>query len=152
VTAHVGQQGITTHPHENYPATPAGSFTLTQAFGALPNPGAALPYFVTSGDDWWVSQEGVDYNTHQVCSGGCSFTTGSPNTQLVSVKPEYDYAVVIDYNRFPAVPEAGSAFFLHVTTGVPTNGCVSVGLTDLIHLLRWLNPTSHPRILIGIHP
>ena len=34
----------------------------------------------------------------------------------------YSYAVVIDYNRFPARAGAGSAFFLHVTDGGPTAG------------------------------
>ena len=38
----------------------------------------------------------------------------------------YSHAVVIDYNRFPVRAGAGSAFFLHVTNGQPTAGCVAV--------------------------
>ena len=44
---------------------------------------------------------------------------------------------------------AGSAFFLHVTVGAPTAGCVSIASDQLTRLLRWLTPSRHPRILIG---
>jgi L,D-peptidoglycan transpeptidase YkuD (ErfK/YbiS/YcfS/YnhG family) len=37
---------------------------------------------------------------------------------------------VIDYNRSPAVPGKGSAFFLHVSTGKPTTGCVFLPTTS----------------------
>jgi L,D-peptidoglycan transpeptidase YkuD (ErfK/YbiS/YcfS/YnhG family) len=57
---------------------------------------------------------------------------------------------VIDYNRSPVVQGAGSAFFLHVTVGQPTQGCVSIPLTTLANLMRWLKPAAHPRILIGV--
>jgi L,D-peptidoglycan transpeptidase YkuD (ErfK/YbiS/YcfS/YnhG family) len=48
------------------------------------------------------------------------------------------------------VPGAGSAFFLHVTVGAPTQGCISIAQPQLVRLLRWLSPQRHPRILIGI--
>ena len=43
----------------------------------------------------------------------------------------------------------GSAFFLHVTDGRPTAGCVAIGPNKLTTLMRWLLPRTHPRILIG---
>jgi L,D-peptidoglycan transpeptidase YkuD (ErfK/YbiS/YcfS/YnhG family) len=64
--------------------------------------------------------------------------------------PYYEYAVVIDYNRTPVTQGAGSAFFLHVTVGQPTQGCVSIDESDLLRILRWLKPADHPRILMGI--
>ncbi len=151
VTAHVGSQGLTTHPSESKSATPIGSFTLTQAFGALADPGTALPYFQTTAADWWISQSGPLYNTHQRCSSGCAFTRGSPNEHLRYETPFYNYAVVIDYNRFPSpVANAGSAFFLHVTNGTATAGCVSISQSKLVSLMRWMGPSTHPRILIGV--
>ncbi|WP_255443417.1 MULTISPECIES: hypothetical protein [Amycolatopsis] len=36
--------------------------------------------------------------------------------------------------------KAGSAFFLHVSTGGPTAGCVALAQDDLIAVLRWLDP------------
>jgi L,D-peptidoglycan transpeptidase YkuD (ErfK/YbiS/YcfS/YnhG family) len=150
VTAHVGAEGLTTQPSESKSATPIGSFTLTQAFGALGNPGTSLPYFSTGPSDWWISQSGSLYNTHQRCSVGCPFTQGNPNEHLRAITPQYNYAVVIDYNRFPVHQGAGSAFFLHVTDGSATAGCVAISQATLVMIMRWLTPSAHPRILIGI--
>jgi L,D-peptidoglycan transpeptidase YkuD (ErfK/YbiS/YcfS/YnhG family) len=153
VTAHIGSQGMTTHPSESRSATPMGSFTLTRAFGARSDPGTPLPYFKTRASDWWISQAGPLYNTHQRCSSGCRFVQGSPNEHLKYGTPYYNYAVVIDYNTRNAPggvrAGAGSAFFLHVTDGAVTAGCVAIPQTKLVTLMKWLRPSTHPRILIG---
>ncbi|HEU5265643.1 MAG TPA: L,D-transpeptidase family protein [Jatrophihabitans sp.] len=154
VLAHLGSAGLSAHPSEGRSATPIGSFTLTQAFGHDADPGTALPYTHTTPADWWISQAGPLYNTRQRCSSGCSFTRGGPNEHLYYETPYYDYAVVIDYNTRNAPggvrPGAGSAFFLHVTDGAPTAGCVAVPSDQVVRLLRWLTPDAHPRILIGV--
>jgi L,D-peptidoglycan transpeptidase YkuD (ErfK/YbiS/YcfS/YnhG family) len=149
-TAHLGSDGLTTQPSESRSATPVGSFTVTQAFGALANPGTALPYVHTADADWWISEPGPLYNTHQHCSGGCAFTQGDPNEHLRAITPQYDYAVVIDYNRFPVRQGAGSAFFLHVTDGSATAGCVAIPQSRLVSIMKWLDPAAHPRIVIGV--
>lgn len=155
VPAHLGSDGIG-RASESSSRTPAGSFTLTQAFGADSDPGTALPYRHTDLDDWWISESGPLYNTHQICSFGCSFdrSPNSINEHLVTETPYYNYAVVIDYNTRNAPggvrAAAGSAFFLHVTVGEPTAGCVSIPQDDLVRILRWLSPSAHPRILISI--
>lgn len=151
VLAHVGTQGLTTAPSESRSATPIGSFGLTQAFGSQADPGTPLPYFRTDGADWWVSDVNSPlYNQHARCwPGGCSFNT-AVSENLYQAGYVYSYAVVIDYNRFPARAGAGSAFFLHVTDGGPTAGCVSVPAANLVSLMRWLSPNAHPRILIGV--
>jgi L,D-peptidoglycan transpeptidase YkuD (ErfK/YbiS/YcfS/YnhG family) len=154
VPAYVGAAGMSAHPSESISATPEGSFTLTQAFGHDRNPGTQLPYLQTNPDDWWISQPGPLYNTHQRCAAQCGFTQGDPNEHLYYETPYYDYAVVIDYNTANAPggvrQGAGSAFFLHVSVGAPTAGCVAVPVGDLIGILRWLRPARHPRILIGL--
>ena len=154
VTAHIGAQGMTGSPSESRSATPEGSFTLTQAFGRYGNPGTRLPYFQTNAADWWISQSGPLYNTHQHCSGSCPFIQGSPNEHLYYETPYYNHAVVIDYNT-PNAPGgvrqgAGSAFFLHVTDGRATAGCVAIPQATLVSIMRWLTPGAHPRILIGV--
>lgn len=154
VHAFLGTDGLSTHPSETRTATPIGSFTLTQAFGELPDPGTALPYTHTTPDDWWISQAGPLYNTRQRCAARCPFTQGAPNEHLYYELPYYRYAVVIDYNTRNAPGGvhlgAGSAFFLHVTVYEPTQGCVSIPQDQLVRLLRWLEPSAHPRILIGV--
>jgi L,D-peptidoglycan transpeptidase YkuD (ErfK/YbiS/YcfS/YnhG family) len=155
MTAHIGSQGMTPTPSESASKTPMGSFTLTRAFGHNADPGTALPYFRTRPSDWWISQPGPLYNTHQRCTSHCRFTQGAPNEHLYYETPYYNYAVVIDYNTRNAPggvrQGAGSAFFLHVTDGYPTAGCVAIPQKRLVRLMRWLRPTTHPRILIGVH-
>jgi L,D-peptidoglycan transpeptidase YkuD (ErfK/YbiS/YcfS/YnhG family) len=154
VRAFLGSDGLTRSASESRSATPIGSFTLTRAFGREPNPGTALPYVTTTPADWWISQPGPLYNTRQRCSNRCPFTRGAPNEHLYYETPYYDYAVVIDYNTRNAPggvrQGAGSAFFLHVTVGEPTQGCVSIAAAPLVHILRWLRPADRPRILIGV--
>jgi L,D-peptidoglycan transpeptidase YkuD (ErfK/YbiS/YcfS/YnhG family) len=152
VTAHVGADGLTTQASEFRSATPIGSYTLTRAFGRNANPGTGLHYFRTRPSDWWISQSGPLYNTHQRCSSKCPFRRGSPNEHLYYETPFYNYAVVINYNVAPAIYPRGSAFFLHVHpagTG-PTAGCVAIAQWKLVRLMRWLAPAAHPRILIGV--
>jgi L,D-peptidoglycan transpeptidase YkuD (ErfK/YbiS/YcfS/YnhG family) len=152
--AWVGSDGLSAHPSESLSATPIGSFTITQAFGHNANPGTALPYRQTTPADWWISQSGPLYNTLQHCSGSCPFTQGDPNEHLYYTVPHYDYALVIDYNTTNSptgvVQGAGSAFFVHVSVGEPTAGCVSIPEQSLVALMRWLSPAAHPRILIGV--
>ncbi|HEY2165806.1 MAG TPA: L,D-transpeptidase family protein [Jatrophihabitantaceae bacterium] len=154
IPAWLGGDGLTSDPSEQTSATPIGSFTMTQAFGREPNPGTSLPYFQTTPADWWVSQQGPLYNTHQRCSGSCPFTQGDPNEHLYDEVPYYEYAVVIDANTPDSPtgvrPDGGSAYFLHVTVGAPTQGCVSIAESALVSLMRWLTPATHPRILIGV--
>jgi L,D-peptidoglycan transpeptidase YkuD (ErfK/YbiS/YcfS/YnhG family) len=160
IQAHLGSAGLTYHPSESLPATPIGSFTLTRAFGRDSNPGTALPYLQTSPSDWWISQYGGKYagcyNTLQTAapSASCPYTEGTPNEHLYDEIPFYDYAVVMDVNTANApggvVQGGGSAFFLHVTDGTPTAGCVSIPAGNLVTIMRWLGPAAHPRILIGV--
>jgi L,D-peptidoglycan transpeptidase YkuD (ErfK/YbiS/YcfS/YnhG family) len=145
-----GSDGLTKHMSEFRSATQVGSFSLTQAFGYEANPGTKLPYFKTQPDDWWISQSGPLYNTHQRCASHCAFTQGAPNEHLYYETPDYDYAVVININTAHPVYPDGSAVFLHVTRYRPTAGCISIPVSDLVHLMRWLLPSAHPRILIGV--
>jgi L,D-peptidoglycan transpeptidase YkuD (ErfK/YbiS/YcfS/YnhG family) len=154
IRAYIGADGMTWHASESKSATPMGSFTLTRAFGHNTNPGTALPYLRINPADWWISQPGRLYNTHQRCWSHCPFTQGAPNEHLYYETPYYNYAVVIDYNTRNApggVKQGrGSAFFLHVTVGQPTAGCVAIPQARLVSIMQWLAPRKHPRILIGV--
>jgi len=50
----------------------------------------------------------------------------------------------------PVVPGAGSAFFMHVSAGKPTAGCVSIPADDLKAVMAWLDPAQHPVIDIAV--
>jgi len=60
----------------------------------------------------------------------------------------YDYGAVIAYNTV-RTPGLGSAIFLHVSSGGTTAGCVSLPTPELLSVLRWLEPSRSPRIVMG---
>ncbi|WP_448624780.1 L,D-transpeptidase family protein [Geodermatophilus sp. URMC 64] len=149
VTARVGSAGIGV-PSETTARTPAGTWTLTEGFGRLANPGTALPYRVIDGYDWWVSDvNSAQYNRYHRCAPGtCPFDERA-GERLTSAGTLYDNAVVIDVNR-RGVRGAGSAFFLHIANSAATAGCVAIPRADLQTLMRWLNPAARPVITIGV--
>jgi L,D-peptidoglycan transpeptidase YkuD (ErfK/YbiS/YcfS/YnhG family) len=148
VKAFVGQDGIG-QASETTSHTPAGVWPLTEAFGTEPAQ-TRLPYRRVTTSDWWVSDvRSPYYNTHYSCAPGtCPFDEAA-GEDLGRAGPVYAHAVVIDYNRDPVVPGAGSAFFLHVTNGKPTAGCVAIPKPDLEAVLRWLDPAQHPVVEIS---
>ncbi|SFW71607.1 L,D-transpeptidase family protein [Amycolatopsis australiensis] len=148
VRAFVGKDGIG-RASESTAHTPAGVWPLTEAFGLEPAT-TRLPYRRVTTSDWWVSDvRSPYYNTHLSCAPGtCPFDEAA-GEDLGKAGPVYAHAVVIDYNRDPVVPGAGSAFFLHVTDGRPTAGCVAVPKADLEAVLGWLDPAKHPVIEIS---
>ena len=100
---------------------------------------------------WWVSDVSSRYyNTYQECAPGgqCGFNQ-SASEQLGAISL-YRYAVVMDYNRNPVKSGAGSAFFLHVSAGKATEGCVAIREGKLTRLMRWLTPAKDPVISIGV--
>ncbi len=152
VPAWVGAEGISREAREGAAYTPEGTFALTEGFGRLPAVGAKLPYLSVDPSNtwWWVSDiESPLYNQKYRCAeGDCPFdTTHSEN--LGRTDPQYNYALVIDYNRFPVVPKQGSAFFVHVEAGKPTAGCVAVGDEVMRTLLTTLEPSRKP--VIGMY-
>jgi L,D-peptidoglycan transpeptidase YkuD (ErfK/YbiS/YcfS/YnhG family) len=149
VTANIGSDGVGA-ASETTSRTPAGVFGLTEAFGIAGNNGTRLPYFQVDNSDWWVSDvTSPAYNTHTRCAPGtCPFNERA-GEHLLAAGSVYNHAVVINYNRGPITPGAGSAFFLHISNGRPTAGCVSVPSDQLDAIMRWLDPAQQPVINIG---
>lgn len=146
--AFVGVHGVGP-TREGLGRTPVGVFTMTQAFGNQANNGTALPYFRAGHYDWWdENTNSASYNQHvksPVSPGGRSenlYFAGAP----------YAHAVVINYNTTPVVKGAGSGFFLHVSGGAPTQGCVAISANELNLIMRWLRPSLNPVISIGVGP
>src|SRR5262249_8128486 len=131
--------------------TPEGVWPLTEAFGILADDGTRLPYRRVDMSDWWVSDTASPrYNTYHRCPpGDCPFDEAA-GENLGRAGAVYQHAVVIDYNRRPVNRGAGSAFFLHISAGHPTQGCVSMAPADLHSVMVWLDPARHPVIDIGI--
>ncbi|MEV6344332.1 L,D-transpeptidase family protein [Actinoplanes sp. NPDC051851] len=146
--------------------TPAGTFTVTEAFGVRADPGTALPYRRVDGNDYWVGDR-RDPRTYNVFEPAAKPRTWrlSQAERLADYPRQYAYAAVIDFNRpagvhwsrklreyVTATPShigRGSAIFLHASGKGSTAGCVSTGRANVARLLRWLDPSQHPRIVMA---
>jgi L,D-peptidoglycan transpeptidase YkuD (ErfK/YbiS/YcfS/YnhG family) len=144
--AWVGVNGVRA-TREGLGRTPVGVFTLTQAFGNEPNIGTRLPYVQVGPDDWWDENPASSHYNRLVVS---TVSPGGNSENLYYAGIAYAHAVVINYNTDPVVKGAGSGFFLHVSFGAPTEGCVAIPENELDEVMRWLNPVDHPVISINV--
>jgi L,D-peptidoglycan transpeptidase YkuD (ErfK/YbiS/YcfS/YnhG family) len=145
-TARVGRNGVAKPgaKREGDGKTPSGTYGFSFFFGVDASPGVHFSYRHAYTYDYWDDDpasprynEWVDTRTQNA---------GRAPEPLHNV-PAYNYAAVIAYNT-ARTPGLGSAIFLHVGTGGPTAGCVSLPTADLLKVLRWLNPNDHPTITI----
>ncbi len=149
VTVRVGTQGVG-QTHEGLNRTPIGTFGLPSAFGRQANPGTRMPYRQIGDSDWWVSDpNSPQYNTYQHCAPGTCPFDEKDGENLGRAGTSYDYAIVIGYNTAPVRAGAGSAFFVHVDAGIPSQGCVETPRNAVVALLKWLDPSRRPDITIG---
>lgn len=147
---YIGEDGVGL-ASERRSRTPRGVFGITEAFGRAKDPGTSLPYVRVGLSHWWVSDvRSQHYNEMRVCSPGGSCGFRQAQSEQLGAIDAYRYAIVIDYNRDPPVAGRGSAFFLHVSEGKPTQGCISMAPANMMWLLRWLDPADDPVISINI--
>ena len=150
--AHVGRSGLSGHHREGDGTTPLGTFRIGPvAYGVAPDPGVALAYHRLVCGDWWDEDpSSPTYNRfrHVPCGAPPPFRGGSEALWLQTAA--YAHFAVVEYNTAPAVPGRGSAIFIHVDVGRPTNGCVSLPAPDLAALLRLLRPGAAPEVSIRL--
>ncbi|WP_212915108.1 L,D-transpeptidase family protein [Streptomyces sp. TS71-3] len=133
-SAHNGKKGWTRDHHEGDKRSPVGVFTLSDAGGVLPDPGARLPYTASAAFQapaYW----GREYHH------------------------DFDYVIAIDYNRVKGTPPddphrpqgytKGGSIWLHLDHGSGTSGCVSLPGSAMEYLLRTLDPRQHPVVVMG---
>jgi L,D-peptidoglycan transpeptidase YkuD (ErfK/YbiS/YcfS/YnhG family) len=151
-TARVGRNGLSGNRREGDGTTPTGTYSIGLVmYGVAPNPGVRYRYRRIVCGDYWVEDPGSPvYNTFQHVPCGSRPPFRVAGDRLWTNTTAYRHFAVIDFNMRPVVPGRGSGIFLHAGTGGPTNGCVSLPLPRLVHVLRWLRPASSPRIAIGV--
>ena len=131
---------------------PCGCAPSSRAYSARSCSPAGFRWFTADSRDAWASdvRSPASYNRHVRCRpGACPFR--EPHAErLIKYPVAYRYAIFIGYNAPPhVVVGAGSAFFLHVGTGGPTAGCVSVSTSRMIWLLQHLRPGAVISIGVG---
>jgi L,D-peptidoglycan transpeptidase YkuD (ErfK/YbiS/YcfS/YnhG family) len=149
--AHLGRNGLSASRREGDKTTPIGVFGFERVmFGIAPNPGVRYRYHRIVCGDWWVEDARSPYYNrfrHVRCGSKPPFRVTSEDMSRSPIS--YRHLAVIDFNTHPIVPGRGSGIFLHVSTGRPTLGCISLAQAQLVATLRWLDPAASPRIAIG---
>lgn len=147
----IGVNGFSWRHREGDGTTPVGSFGIGPVvFGNAPNPGTRYRYHRLICGDWWDEDPlSPAYNTFQHVACGARPSFGGGSEALWTETAAYPSFAVIDYNTEPIVRYAGSAIFLHASTGAPTDGCLSIPRAVLDHVLDWLVPKDAPRVVMG---
>jgi L,D-peptidoglycan transpeptidase YkuD (ErfK/YbiS/YcfS/YnhG family) len=146
--ARVGYNGIAPPgaKREGDGRTPSGTYGFGFSFGVLADPGVKLAWRRVHSYDYWDDDSSSSrYNLWT----DVRYHSAGANPEPMDNVPAYNYGAVIAYNT-ARVPGMGSAIFLHVGTGGPTGGCVSLPQTELLRVLRWLNPAKDPIIKIRV--
>jgi L,D-peptidoglycan transpeptidase YkuD (ErfK/YbiS/YcfS/YnhG family) len=123
--------------------TPIGDYGFAFDFGSRADPGVDGFEWrhLRRGDCWAGTRSGYNrWVERSPCAPG-------DEDLWLNAGRAYRYAAVIDFNYAHPVYGRGSGIFLHVGTGGPTEGCVSLPEADLLGVLRWMRPGA--RILIG---
>lgn len=142
--AYVGYNGFAQNKREGDGRTPAGVYGFSFAFGTQPDPATHLSYRRVGPSDVWVDDPTSSlYNTWQRGPSNGRWKSAEQLNQAA-----YAYAAAIAYNT-ARTSGKGSAIFLHVSWGHATSGCVSVDRSVVIRLLRWLDPSRKPVIVMG---
>lgn len=146
----IGRNGFSSNKVEGDGCSPVGKFSLGTAFGTISKPsGVSMAYKKTSVYDYWIDDaSSEDYNKW-------IYFKGDPDTRWKSYEKlkitPYKYAFVINYNINPIVKGKGSAIFFHIWTSSSkgTAGCTAVSESNMLKLLRWLQPSKNPIIIQG---
>lgn len=123
-------------------ATPAGEFSLRKVLyrpDRISFLDTDLPTEeITERDGWCDEPTDSNYNRK------VKLPYPSSAEKLWREDGLYDIIVVIGYNDEPVVAERGSAVFMHVAREgyEPTEGCVALAASDLLHILPLLGPGS----------
>ncbi len=144
VSCYIGKNGISSNKVEGDMKTPAGVFTIGQAFGTASASGCARSYLEVNSDYYWVDDSTSKYYNQLVDAGKTGIAWKSAE-HLIDYPSAYKYAIAINYNT-ECVPYKGSAVFLHCSTGSATAGCVAVNEADMLKILQSL--ASDTRIYI----
>ena len=144
-TARVGRNGFGSPKREGDGQSPVGAFRVFWMFGVNALSGTQYRYTRVDRSDVWVDDPGsAYYNRHMRAPAYGRWRSAESLYQPTA----YAYAAFIGYN-LAATPGAGSAIFLHASTGSATAGCVSVSQSQVVALLRWLDPVKAPRVIMG---
>ncbi|RFU64001.1 hypothetical protein D0466_09970 [Peribacillus glennii] len=143
----IGYNGFAVSKKEGDGKSPMGIYSFGTAFGTVTKPsGMAWTYRKSTTNDYWIDAPSSKYYNKWYTSARKPAVSHEKMYQ-----PLYKYGAVINYNTSSIVKGKGSAIFLHIWRGSnsATAGCVATEEKNVVRILKWLNPKSDPRIVMG---
>lgn len=125
---------------QNTNTTPAGIYNIMYMFGWGGNPGVKYQFKVPDDNSYWNLNDGSPtYNR---------WVEGNPggDNEHLKTEPLYKYAMVLDYN-YEQQKGKGGAIFIHLNPPHYTGGCIGLGESNLVSVMRWLDPGKNPKVL-----
>lgn len=150
VDGYCGHNGMSTDKREGDRRTPTGTYSFTQAFGSLEDPGSILPYKQLDEYDYWVDDQNSAYYNQMVSTKSVKRDWNSAE-HLIDVMPQYRYSLAVSYNTADRVPGRGSAIFLHGyhTWKTWTEGCIAIPEEQMRLLVQQLGADAQIVIMPG---
>lgn len=142
---YVGKNGVSSNSCEGDYCTPQGIYPLGFAFGIPSMNSLNIEYRQIDVNCYWVDDSDSALYNQWVKSNTPTWKSAE---HLADYPQAYKYAVVINYNMSPVIAGKGSAIFLHCQTGSYTAGCVAVHEEDMLYILKHLNSSKNPIIII----
>ena len=149
-SARIAQNGFGDGTSDRFKVTPIGAFPLVTSLGAGENPGTKIPYRQVETTDCWITKNSDPFFPRWVskdnCDIGLSLYSDPPGPyELAMVTPQLiplDEATLepLMIRRYDY--SAGQA-------PLPTDGMVAMRREDLLSLVRWLDPSRAPVLVLG---
>lgn len=147
-SGYVGSGGVGT-ARENKSVTPKGLYYLGKNFGGF---GIAMSGLkigwrdVSSTQSYWGTSNNSSH-LNRFYTASKKEVSGDEDLTAICKSGAYKYSVLIEYNYSNAKKGAGSAFFLHVGSSA-TAGCVAIPESAMLNIVKWLDKSKSPQILI----
>lgn len=129
--------------------SPAGVFGISEVFGYAASDSARqfkLPYEPLSSMTQCVDDAKSEYYNFIVDSLDVKNAQWKSHEIMNASDSLYRWGAFVDHNISPRIAGRGSCIFLHVWEGptCPTAGCTAMEVTNLLGILRWLDPVKNP--------
>jgi L,D-peptidoglycan transpeptidase YkuD (ErfK/YbiS/YcfS/YnhG family) len=130
---------------------PAGIFRLGPAFGYAPADRARwikLRYVPLTEQIEGIDDPRSRYYNQLVERSKVAIVDWRTSEQMRRRDDLYKWGIVIAHNP-TGIPGAGSCIFIHIwrNSSAATVGCTAMPEQNLVQLLRWLDPASHPVLI-----
>ncbi len=129
--------------------SPAGVFQLGTVFGFPPETELGelhMPYQRVTELLECIDDPDSHYYTDIIERNQADTVDWHSSEHIMRSPTAYRLGVVVEHNRHPVKPGAGSCIFLHVWTA-PTDstlGCTTMSLADMHNLITWLKADQKP--------